>query len=726
MYCPKCFLTLRHDKVPDIDECTLCGTRLLISVQDVLEFGMFGLTKEVRPTQVLMAQELELLLQSKKGTVLLEGGTGIGKSFTYILPIILSGGGTRAVISTAKKTLQDQLALKDLPLIIRKVMGEKQDISKVFTLYKGKSNYACWRMESSVPVKDRKKYKAFIAHAQTLQQPADIASWKGPIPLWWSDVTIEHCALGAECPDNSLCKPHPERVPIVVTNHHLTAIDTMLCPGTLFGDYSCLIFDEAHQVPEAFRAAREFKATSRGVKRLRTYFNNAAPLCEAVDASQQATVQGISDTLLELSQKFNQLHAKALETITDSGMLDPTQIKKPLQELSDFTANLLNKFSRISGTITTERKQLAEGQEIRFSDDMSIGQLTAALNSARRLTSQIKGIQQIAQELLDLPKQENTNLVAVASEKGISIKPIETGELIGPQLTAKHVAFLSATLAMGKNFQYARANFGIDPTEGHYRELIFPSPFDYSIKHALLYIPRHLPVPAHAGMGQKRRDWLSAIAQEITRLVLTTEGNAFVLCTARTDMNDILDAIPSTFWESNGLHAVAQEGPASATLTEYLTKPGGVLFGLKSFWEGVDVPGDKLRMVIVPKLPFPFFKDPLIGAQCAQVEARGGSPFFEVQIPLMTFDMKQGLGRLIRTTGDRGIAAILDPRIWTASSKEDMHLKRIKLIEGDMPRYAGKRIGYGRELLNALPFLAPTHDFQTVVKAAKHYFKRKP
>lgn len=731
MYCAKCLLTLPYKEEAKITHCTLCGDPMHTSVRDVLELGKYGLTKEIRPSQIALAEEIERLLQEDNGVALIEGGTGLGKSFAYLLPILLSSKpGMRAVISTAKKTLQDQLALKDLPHIARKIIGEDCDLSKVFTLYKGKSNYACWRMKKSIPAKDRKAYETFIRDARTRQQPADMANWKGPLPSWWSTVSIENCTLGNNCPDDIHCKPHPEKVPIIVTNHHLTALDSMLGGGALLGPYNILIFDEAHQVPDAFRAAYEAKATKRGVKRLVSLAANSTPFSVAVDELSRTNVNTIVSSLKDLSNDFGKLLSAANNAKTDSGLLDPITIDDEARKLQTTANNLINALVSIQHGLQRHRTRQNQNEAGDFEEsdhsDISIGELTAALAVARMLTSQVNGLVKVVDSALELGHDTETNLLATATPESINIRPIETAGIIGPKLPAQRVAFLSATLALGKDFRYVRQSFGIDPAKyKYYRELIYPSPFDYSIQKTLLYIPQHLPVPAHAGMRNRRDEWLTAVAKEIRHLVLLTKGNAFVLCSARADMDALLDIIPYKFWESNGLHAVAQDGPASATLSEYLSKPGGVLFGLKSFWEGVDVPGNKLRMVIVPKLPFPHFKDPLITALCDRAKLRGGSPFFEVQVPLMTFDMKQGLGRLIRTANDRGIAAILDPRVWSATSPPDKHDQRMKLITGNDPRYRGKRMGYGRDLLNALPFQAPTHDFNTVQKAAKYYFNLK-
>jgi ATP-dependent DNA helicase DinG len=732
MYCPECHLKLSYADAPTVESCTLCGHPLQIAARDVLEHGKFDFSGEIRPTQIQLAEDIEDILDHPRGVGLLDGGTGIGKSFAYLIPLLLSidpktlkPAHGRAVISTAKKTLQDQLANKDLPFLINKIFGGSVPPSAIFTLYKGKSNYACWRLLDAVPPAEKDSYRQFIQRARTNQCPADIADWSGQVPHWWGNVAIEHCVLGAECPDARYCKPHPATTPLVVTNHHLTAIDAKLGAGMLLGDYQLVIFDEAHQAPDAYRSAMAHQITRKGVQRIRAIFGKSTPLRNAVNASLVTNDEVISSDLQELATKFDRIHRELREHARPNNSIDPRHVAEGLDELRHHAGTIQSKLARVLVRAETARQEAKDLGESTFGDDMELGEILAAISAGRRVNGQLNGISILAEEAAALKDMASPNYVTTCDTDKIEIKPIETGELFKETMPAPHKIFLSATLAMGTNFTHARRNFGLerDPNT-HTLERVYKSPFDLSLNQVLLYVPQHVPVPAHAGMRDKRQEWVDAITCEIQQIVTATHGHAFVLCSARTDMNDFLDTIPHHFWEANNLHPVVQDRDATATLAEYLNTPRSVLFGLKSFWEGVDIAGDKLRAVIIPKLPFPFFRDPLINAMEERIKARGGNPFRDVQIPLMTFDMQQGTGRLIRTTKDRGIVAILDPRVWTGKSG-DKHAPIMAKIQGNNPLYRDKRQGYGKTLLDALGFLSPTSDLRVVRAMAKKYFGSK-
>ena len=732
MHCLKCFLKVSFADAPSLTDCTLCGGPLKVGARDVLEHGKFGLNGEVRPTQVQLSEDVEDILGHELGIGLLDGGTGIGKSYAYLLPLLLSIDPKtlkpeygRTIISTAKKTLQDQLANKDLPFLIEKIFGPGAPLSALFTLYKGKANYACWRMEKAVPKADRNAYLSFITKARAERRPADIAYWKGSAPRWWADTSIEHCVLGVECADFQFCKPHPATTPIVVTNHHLTAIDAMLGAGSLLGDYQNVVFDEAHQAPEAYRSAMSHKITRKGIRRIKSVLNGATPLRNAVNAALFTNDEAISDELQKLGAMFDRVHQETRNHTFPNNSVHPKHIADGADDLRNLAGEIQGSIVRVLMALEEARKDAATHGESTFGDDMSMGEIMAATSSGKRVNSLLNGVVKFANQILDLKDVKAPNYVTICNEDGLEIKPIEIGELFQNSMPAPHKFFLSATLAMGKDFSHAKRSFGIksDPAV-HALERVYQSPFDLTLKQVLLYIPQHIPVPAHAGMGDKRNEWIEAIAGEIKKIVTATGGYAFVLCSARTDMNAILDTIPYPFWEDNNLHPVVQDRDATATLRDFLGTPRSVLFGLKSFWEGVDVPGDRLRTVIIPKLPFPFFRDPRINALEERIKARGGNAFRDVQLPLMTFDMQQGTGRLIRTTTDRGIIAILDPRVWTGKSG-DKHAPVMDKITGNNPFYRGKRQGYGKNLLNALGFLSPTADIAVVRAMAKRYFGSK-
>lgn len=714
MYCPRCFLIIPHRKA-ELNVCTLCGEKMQTTVRDILEDGKFSLVNEIRSSQIKLAEKIENLLRESSGTLLLEGGTGVGKSFAYLLPLLLSRTPQRAVIATAKKTLQDQLATKDLPLLVKKILGPEVPPSSVFTVYKGKSNYACWKMEKNVPPYAQNKYRTFIRHAATTHKPADIANWDGPAPVWWHNASIEHCTLKTKCEHHHYCKPQPHNTPIVVTNHHLMAIDcTANIAGSLLGEYSTLIIDEAHQAPEALRSVLTKSSTLRGVKQIAAIFNHSTPAQEVVDASRITTAKIMRAQLEALSRAFEKLHNIALRHRGEDGSLNAHATAEATEHLYQHTDKLLGTLRSITPNLLTIE-----------SDDLSLGVINAARNVLTQIAKRISRVHQNVEHITSVALQpENGNSITQVTPDKISAQPVETGEIFQKYNLAKHTILLSATLTVNQNFKYIRKDFGIPTEDTRCHEGIYPSTFNYTHKQALLYLPQHLPLTAHAGKSAGRKIWLKAITKEICRLVTLTRGRTFVLCSARADMDDFINIIPDSFWTEHNIHPVLQEGSATTALSVYLAYSRGVLFGLKSFWEGIDIPGDKLRMVIVPKLPFPHFKDPLIKALQTRAQSRGENPFFEVQVPRMIFDMKQGLGRLIRTATDRGIAAILDPRVWTATSQPEKHKARLRNIQSDHPRYRNIPMGYGKILVESLPFKSMTPELTQVCRAAKYYFKR--
>jgi len=671
--------------------------------KDILQHGQFEITREVRPTQVEMARDIEKMLQKPDGTLLAEGGTGIGKSFAYLIPSLLAKG-KRVVISTAKKTLQDQLINKDIPLLVEK-MGLK---GLQYGIYKGKSNYACWLLSKEVPTADREKFKKFISPSSR-KEPADIATWKGKYPYWWSKVSAENCTKGARCPHFSKCMPQPKDYHLVVTNHHLLAIDLRVFPGTLFGQYNTLIIDEAHQAPDAFRSAFSNEVTFKGLGQTQTLLQNDDRLRSFLDDSGITTSNGMMERMDRVVKSFSALHRKAQRS-GGSEIIDPDRVEAELDEFGEAAASLSGKLFLVGEELNNNTDDPPE----EYSKDEVIGMQS-------RLARLEKRVRTLTEFVAAMPVTDGTptekNQVVVCDDKGLRIQPLNIGELVkGPLATIPHKTIISATLAMGNDFTFTKELFGLG--EVTTTEKIYKSPFKME-EQAILYIPRHMPLPAHAGMPRERETWIKALSTEVAQLIGATRGDAFVLFSAKTDMNEVLEQLGPHFWNDTGLNLTSHDGDATATLNKYMETPNSVLFGLKSFWEGVDVPGDKLKLVIIPKLPFPNPKDPLIGALCEQA---GTKSFNQVMVPHMFFDMKQGVGRLIRTQSDKGFVAILDPRVWTGTGNRTNHIRRMEKI-ASMPGNRRTRMGYGKQLLNVLGFTQITDDFTILQDWVKKFFK---
>jgi ATP-dependent DNA helicase DinG len=719
MRCPKCAILIPYNKAPDLENCAVCGSKFTPQVRDVLEFGKFGIAKEVRPTQIALGQDVEEILHTKAGGVLLaEGGTGIGKSFAYLIPALLAED-KRVVIATAKKTLQDQLAEKDVPFLIEKM---KRPVK--FSLYKGKSNYGCWKLAKAVPPEDREKYNRFVAQARVDGHPADIAKWRGQRPWWWPRVSVDNCML-KRCEFAGQCKPAPKNDDVVITNHHLLALDMRLGPGSLLGPYNLLIIDEAHQAPEAYRSAYSHEVTFKGLDRLRSSFKKDDMLRGIIDDLGNTTVKQLNQKLDDLKKSFEDLHKQARRASDDAGKVRPEQLEDVLDTFAANASFLHKKNVADMGELKEYLDDSFNGN-VELSDVYSTDEfmviLSRMLNRGKKYERLISFAEQVQSSV---SAGSATSYITTMDERGLKVQPLNIGDFIGPNLrTVSHKVIMSATLAMGNDFSYSKNLFGIGKKEGLTEEQskekvvekIYSSPFDLD-KQAVMYLPRHLELPAHQGLPDRRVRWISDVANEIAQLVGATNGDAFVLFSAKADMNEVLAELGPHVWTNLGLNLIVQDGEATAALDEYKETPGSVLFGLKSFWEGVDIAGDRLKLVIIPKLPFPNPKDPIVSALC---EVAGRNSFMEVMVPRMVFDMKQGVGRLIRTQSDRGFVAILDVRVWTGTSNEGTHAKRMKTIDLDTQK---KRMGYGKKLLDTLGYRKVTDDFTILQTFVNRFFK---
>jgi ATP-dependent DNA helicase DinG len=698
---------------PDLKTCGVCGIELIPESRDILERGQYQIANEVRPTQVALAEDIETNLRQERGTILAEGGTGIGKSFAYLLPALLSTN-KRVVVSTAKKTLQDQLAEKDIPFLV-----EKLGLSSLkYGLYKGKSNYACWKLWREVPISEMERYEDFINAAMDAQQPADIAQWGGAVPFWWSKISIDNCVLKKTCPHFKHCHPQPQDYNLVITNHHLMAIDMKSATNFLLGPYNTLIIDEAHQAPEAFRSAYSRRMTFSGLERLQKKIKNDDYLRGAIDDSGVTTAKAIVEEVDELGTAFKSLHRKAVAAANGGQAVD---VRKIQNDLKAFHVKADTYGGKIFLLCEAFKRQYASAKDGPSHIDDS-DQLFVMLTRANKLFRSVTSIVDFASDLTGQANAQDSvsEYLTTWDDKGLEMRPLDIGKIIAsPIARVPHKIIMSATLAMGKDFSFTKQRFGLTdelkvPAD-IITEKIYKSPFKMH-EQAILYLPRHLPLPAHGGQPEERSKWIRAISTEIAQLLGATKGDAFVLFSAKSDMNEVIDEIGHDFWDDANLNLIQHEGEATSTLKRYMSTKNSVLFGLKSFWEGVDVVGNKLKMVIIPKLPFPNPKDPLIEELSKRA---GNNSFFNVMIPHMFFDMKQGVGRLIRAQSDRGFVVILDTRIWSGTGNRVTHMARMEKIAADP---AKKRMGYGKKLLDGLGFTRITDNFEDVKVWSSKFF----
>ena len=594
---------------------------------------------EHRPQQQAMAEQVAAALQQGHPLVI-EAGTGTGKTLAYLVPAALSG--RKVVVSTATKTLQEQLANKDIPAL--KALGI--DVKAAFM--KGRQNYLCLLRkeqfeaapEFAAPA-DEALYRDVQAWAlettsgdrAELELPESFAPWRE------ISSTAETC-IGQKCPHYDPCfvfkmRKEAQSADLVVVNHHLFFADLAIRTssagdfgGEVIPRYEAVILDEAHAAPDIATDYFGAQVSTYRVEdlcrdALRTLSTRAEMPLSAGDAVRRVAAAG-AQFFLALTQAFPG-HGDGRWPL-DSTTLLPA--RGALDALEDALASL--------------GRELAAG-----SADAEI----AALERRAR---------DVALALASVAAADDPAFVYWAERRGrgtfLHAAPIDVAKELAARLYDKvsAVVFTSATLAAGGSLDYFKRRVGLADEDGDLypvREAILASPFDYA-EQAALYLPPGLPEPADPR-------FVVAAAEEIRRLVEISEGRAFALFTSHKNMRECHDLLKDRLpWPTLLQGAL----PKAALLREFKSRPS-VLFATQSFWEGVDVPGDALSMVIIDKLPFASPGDPLVAARVARISAAGGDPFGSYQVPAAALALKQGFGRLIRSRQDRGIVAILDRRI---------------------------------------------------------------
>jgi Rad3-related DNA helicase len=689
---------------------------MVITPNDVLEHGYKNVVREVRPTQVALANAIDdAFISNANYTVMIEGGTGIGKSFSYLLPAILSTT-NNVVVATAKKTLQDQLVKKDLPYL-----KEKLGIDFDFVLLKGKGNYACQMILHREAPPEHLSTLLKMKEENTYIQRDD---WPGEEPIWWGRISAENCPFPKNCPKRKECRPEMKDARIIVANHHYLALH--LIHGIPLGESNILIVDEAHQLLKAVRSMLNMGISEKHFSRILYDITSPGPLSYLLDAygrfpgevALKKTFQECTATIGNYCTFLSKRFPQGVRANT----FDNPVFKDALQSVESKMSELLVAIERVlvgADVDIHENRDNIFGVEL----DEALAGVSRLRKCQKRTAQIINGIQQI---LPEKKKTENAWVIS-ADEAEIQARPIDIVPFISTNLTVKRTkVFVSATLAVGGDFSYTRKAFGLDKdvvknADGKdekvvYKEYIFNSPFDFQ-RQALLYAPFHTNIPAQP--HEDTRDaWIQNMSDEILRLCTLSNGRGFILFSSTADMLAIHESV-KPFLEALSMTTFVQGTAGNgALLQDYIKEDKGVLFGLESFWEGVDIPGDKLQLVVIPKLPFPNPSDPVVKAESELAE----NSFTEIFIPRMIFTLKQGVGRLIRTQQDRGIVAILDPRVWTGTKKEGWHRSQIRAIE---ERYKSTaRLypkGYGQIVLKAVGFPVIIPHFETLEKYASKY-----
>ncbi|WP_184296700.1 ATP-dependent DNA helicase [Roseateles oligotrophus] len=584
---------------------------------------------------------------ARRETLVVEAGTGVGKTFAYLVPALLSGG--RALISTATKNLQDQLFMRDLPRLCAALQ-----VPVRIALLKGRGSYLCLHRlghaRHSADLPDKRSVMA-LARIETWAQQTrsgDLAELEGldersPV-LPFVTSSRDNC-LGSECPDFRACHVVKARreameADVVVVNHHLFFADMTLRDSgvaELLPSVDLAVFDEAHQLPEA---GVQFLGTLLGTAQLLDFGRDVLGL----GLAQARGLQDWQGLQARLERSARQLRLACAGPLATGGREVRGMLKLAWKERAGqpgFAAALAD---------------LAETTELAVDQLATVAETSPDFQRLHERAVQLRKLVEVfAQE----PEPADVRWIDLSPhqarlvESPLDIREAMLEQLGGPQGQNKAWVFTSATLGDDERLSWFTEPAGLDEAT----VLRVGSPFNYA-ENARLYIPRNFPKPNEPNHPLQ----VAALAARCARAL---GGRTFVLTTTLRALQSIGDALRQDFEEGGDEIAVLQQGvaPKRQLLQQFLDDPRAVLLGSASFWEGIDVPGDKLQCVLIDKLPFPPPNDPLVEARVQRLEAAGRNAFAHYFIAEAAISLKQGGGRLIRTEQDRGLLVVCDPRM---------------------------------------------------------------
>ena len=626
-----------------------------------------------------MATAVERALADDE-VLLCEAGTGTGKTFAYLLPAIASG--RKVIVSTATRALQEQIVQTDLPLIER-MLEQKTNVA----VMKGLSNYVCRRRlhehsARGAGTKHGNKSLRLVTDWVATTATGDIAELvdlaeTDPI---WADVTASaDTRRGSQCSYYERCfvtqmRRQAEEARLVVVNHHLFFADLAMRgphPGRVLPDYEAVIFDEAHQLEDIATDFFGTKLSSAKVEHLATDLEQSLTILSTYD--QSLGPQTASSLVGELRNAAKAYFASLLTVAASSDgrkEIEPDELKG---EPYEAWLRLDTAYETLGGLVTTSLGRLPTLRA--FAANRELGAVEECLDVAsRRIDEQRMALSTIAEDktkrVIWVEQTERTTSVTSA--------PVDLSHLLRSRIfeALPCVVLTSATLTTATSslvskdipsFSYLRERLGISELGRPVVELSVESPFDYETR-AMLYVPKDLPAPADPR-------FVETAAERISELIDLTAGGAFVLTTSLRSMQRLYVALKQ---RHAALPVMVQgEAPKGELLQRFRQRDDSVLVATTSFWEGVDVPGRALRLVVLEKIPFYVPTDPLVRARSLALEAEGKNPFMDYIVPAAAIALKQGFGRLIRNRSDAGIVALLDERL--------------------------HRRGYGQRLLRSLP-----------------------
>jgi ATP-dependent DNA helicase DinG len=583
-----------------------------------------------------------------------EAGTGTGKTLGYLVPALLSG--RRIIVSTGTRTLQDQIARHELPML-----ADLLPTAFTWTTLKGISNYVCRRRLTEQLVHPNRKTERelmtvhdWIEHSPTGDR-AELDLLSESAAIWPLVTAGADTRLGPRCPHFERCfvtkaRRAADKADLVLVNHHLFFADLALrstFPGArVLPDYDAVIFDEAHLLEDVITEHFGVAVSTAAVTGL---------LRDAGESFRQRDDDGVWNRMPEAPQRmlarlertaasfFHHVRGK----LTQAASTDGSRMQLP-EELfaGDDERDAWFQMDDAIDEVARYAVNLAEDWQ---HDPRTKQRSEALVNTARRA-------QRMRDAVAAVAEMEQKRYTYWGELRGPSValkaSPIDVAPVVRETLLelSKAVVFTSATLTADGEFDFIRQRLGLGPELAD--ELRIGSPFDYASQ-ALLYLPRDLPEPREPA-------FIPTACERIVELLAITSGRAFVLFTSHRALREMSKLLPAKI--DYPIFVQGQE-PRGSLLEKFRNTKGAVLLATGAFWEGVDVPGDALSMVIIDKLPFASPSDPLAAARMHRVQESGNDPFNDYQLPQAALALRQGFGRLIRRTDDRGIVAILDNRI---------------------------------------------------------------
>ena len=637
---------------------------------------------EFRPGQMAMAEAVAEAFATRRH-LLVEAGTGTGKTLAYLVPAVATG--RRVIISTGTKNLQEQVFFKDVPFL-QSILPRKFRA----TYLKGRSNYLCLqrlKRAESAPVLDGldemdhfDEVRRWAGESQTGDR-AELATLPENLSFWRHIDARSDICIGSRCPSFDPCfitraRQASLEADIVIVNHHLFFADLALRGrewGQVLPDYTAVIFDEAHQIEDI--AAQYFGAS--------------------VSSFQ------INDLIGDISRL----------PITDvDAVREITKASARVSHLADQfwlsfigSDNRARGFGGNEGRFTVSPRMFYSGEGNGELEPTAAGERFIAVKTAltRLLTSlevvkqpppeieaMVRRLEQLRFDLDFIVVGEEESFVYWGERRGrgvfLQATPIDASGILNDRLFSRTetVVLTSATLTSAGSFDFIRARLGI----GDAAQLIAESNFDYT-RQSLLYVPQRMPDP-------RDPTFTRAAADEIIKLLIASRGRAFVLSTSYAQMQALRNLVAPVV---DFPILMQGEGSRSGLLQRFRDTQGAVLFGTSSFWQGVDVRGEALSCVIIDKLPFAVPSDPVVAARQHMIDRHGGSSFAEYSVPSAIITLKQGIGRLIRSASDKGVISILDPRLMTKSYgrafRDSLHTCPVTRRIEDVERFFNSEAG---------------------------------